>query len=167
MNCTVSLQSCCRCHISKNIKFLITGQQIQLLPVALSPSIWREIDLCNYSVTFISRIAIIHQITTINCGKLERFLKNWMKSFQHFFHSFQKLVIDCYYSKVNYCYYSKVGCTSNSSFHQRHRFGIKIFALCDCETGMVLKMSVYIRSFEHCNKKTYGEPFAKRYKCDF
>lgn len=58
--------------------------------------------------------------------------------FQTFFYPFRKLVIDeslvLYKGRLAFKQYIP---------SKRHRFGIKIFVLCDCETGMILDMIVY------------------------
>ncbi|XP_050697765.1 piggyBac transposable element-derived protein 4-like [Eriocheir sinensis] len=61
-----------------------------------------------------------------------------LSRFSKYFDPFQKMVID----------ESLVLFKGRLSFKQyiptkRHRFGIKLFVLCDCETGLVVDMSVY------------------------
>lgn len=59
-------------------------------------------------------------------------------NFQNHFYSFQNLVIDesmvLFKGRLSFKQYIKT---------KRHRFGIKLYVLCDCETGMVLDVIIY------------------------
>ena len=70
--------------------------------------------------------------------KIRDFFTMLRERFQKFFYPFQKLVID----------ESLVLFRGRVAFRQyipskHHRFGIKFFVICDCETGYVLDMIVY------------------------
>ncbi|CAK9803074.1 PiggyBac transposable element-derived protein 4 [Anthophora quadrimaculata] len=73
--------------------------------------------------------------------KIRTIFEKWNRKCSTFFHPFLKLVID--ESLILF-----IGRLHFKQFipSKRHRFGIKIFVLCDCETGIVLKLLVYIGS---------------------
>lgn len=70
--------------------------------------------------------------------KIRKIYEGLRKKFKQVFHPFQRLVID----------ESLVLFKGRLAFKQyipskRHRFGIKLFVLCDCETGMILDFIIY------------------------
>ena len=70
--------------------------------------------------------------------KVRDILSMLFSRYSKFFYPFQKLVIDeslmLYKGRLIFKQYIP---------SKRHRFGIKLFVLCDCETGIVLDMLVY------------------------
>lgn len=70
--------------------------------------------------------------------KIRNLFKMILGSFSKFFYPFQKVVID----------ESLILFKGRLAFKQyipskRHRFGMKVFVLCDCETGIILDMIMY------------------------
>lgn len=70
--------------------------------------------------------------------KIRKIYDQLRKKFKEVFHPFQKLVID----------ESLVLFKGRLAFKQyiptkRHRFGIKLFVLCDCETGVIMDFIIY------------------------
>ncbi|XP_068235578.1 piggyBac transposable element-derived protein 4-like [Palaemon carinicauda] len=70
--------------------------------------------------------------------KIRSFLSIVVANFKKVFHPFQKIVIDesliLFKGRLVFKQYIP---------SKRHRFGIKLFVLCDCETGIVLDIIVY------------------------
>ena len=70
--------------------------------------------------------------------KIRSFFKMILEPFSKFFYPFQKVVIDesliLFKGRLVFKQYIP---------SKRHRFGLKIFVLCDCETGIVLDMIMY------------------------
>ena len=64
-----------------------------------------------------------------------------LSRYKKYFYPFQKLIIDESIMPFKGRIYLK-----QFNPHKRHRFGIKLFILCDCETGMVLDVIVYTGS---------------------
>ncbi|XP_068250592.1 piggyBac transposable element-derived protein 4-like [Palaemon carinicauda] len=71
--------------------------------------------------------------------KIRSFFSLVVANFKRVFHPFQKIVIDesliLFKGRLVFKQYIP---------SKRHRFGIKLFVLCDCETGIVLDIKVYI-----------------------
>ncbi|KAJ8953501.1 hypothetical protein NQ318_023623 [Aromia moschata] len=71
--------------------------------------------------------------------KVKNILERVKQRFQSQFYPFQNLVIDesmiLFKGRLSFKQYIKT---------KRHRFGIKLYVLCDCETGIVLDFIVYI-----------------------
>ncbi|XP_050314831.1 piggyBac transposable element-derived protein 4-like [Anthonomus grandis grandis] len=71
--------------------------------------------------------------------KVENILNMLKQKFQTEFHPFQNIVIDesmvLFKGRLSFTQYIKT---------KRHRFGIKLYVLCDCETGIVLDFIVYM-----------------------
>ena len=66
------------------------------------------------------------------------FFSMLLDKFRRYFRPFQKLVIDeslvLFHGRVVFRQYIP---------SKRHRFGIKFFVICDCETGYMLDLAVY------------------------
>ena len=73
--------------------------------------------------------------------KIRNVFQDFVHKFTKFYNPLQKLVIDeslvLFKGKVKFTQYIP---------SKRHRFGIKLFVLCDCETGIVLDIIVYTAS---------------------
>lgn len=70
--------------------------------------------------------------------KIRKVFSNLMAKFCGFFRPQQKLVIDeslvLFRGRISLRQYIRT---------KRHRFGLKIFVLCDCKTGSILDMILY------------------------
>ena len=70
--------------------------------------------------------------------KIRPLFSDIVEKFKKYFRPFQKLVIDeslvLFRGKVGFRQYIKT---------KRHRFGLKLFVLCDCETGVILDHILY------------------------
>ncbi|XP_050710367.1 piggyBac transposable element-derived protein 4-like [Eriocheir sinensis] len=73
--------------------------------------------------------------------KIPPLMNNILQKFKVFFNPFQKLVIDeslmLFKGRLHFKQYIP---------SKRHRFGIKMFILCDCETGIALDVCIYSTS---------------------
>ena len=71
-------------------------------------------------------------------GKIDPILQKLKLNFQNKFYPFQNLVIDesmvLFKGRLSFKQYIKT---------KRHRFGVKLYVLCDCETGFVLDFIIY------------------------
>ena len=75
--------------------------------------------------------------------KIRNVYENLNEKFSTFFSPFQKLCIDeslvLYKGRLRFKQYIP---------SKRHRFGLKLFVLCDCETGIILNVLIYTGSSE-------------------
>lgn len=80
--------------------------------------------------------------------KIERILDMVQSNFKNQFYPFENIIIDgsmiLYKGRLIFKQYIKT---------KRHRFGLKLFVLCDCETGYVLNFQVYTDKNENQKKK--------------
>ena len=71
--------------------------------------------------------------------KIRPVMSHLLQRYKKYFHPFRKLVIDesllLYKGRLRFKQYIP---------SKRHRFGVKLFVLCDCETGYILDIIVYI-----------------------
>nr|XP_022900609.1 piggyBac transposable element-derived protein 4-like [Onthophagus taurus] len=76
---------------------------------------------------------------TTKLYKVEKVLKLIKENFQKQFYPFENLVVDesmvLFKGRLSFKQYIKT---------KRHRFGMKLYVLCECETGMVLDFVVYV-----------------------
>lgn len=85
--------------------------------------------------------------------KIRPAMSKVIANFQSYFYPFQKVVIDeslvLFKGRIAFKQYIQT---------KRHRFGIKLFVLCDCETGFVLDMTVYTGTDKDYPKVTVNDP---------